>query len=109
MIVFQCGDIYTVLFHQLLALDNCTTTIHDYLQKTYLQKSTITCYNFFIMLKLHRKLLTDNYSSVTKKHFLASNGSDGNDPFSNELYLKPTSGFVKDIPVTIPRFKQVNS
>lgn len=53
------------------------------------------------------RLLTDNYSSITKNHFLASKGSDGHDPYSRSLYLKPDSGFVKDVPVTIPRQRQV--
>lgn len=53
------------------------------------------------------RLLTDNYTSITKKHFLPSKGSSGIDPFSRGLYMTATSGFVKDIPVTVPRSKQV--
>ena len=56
---------------------------------------------------LCRKLLTDNYASITKKHFLLSKGSSGIDPFSRGLYMTATSGFVKDIPVTVPRSRQV--
>nr|XP_058963172.1 protein phosphatase 1 regulatory subunit 32-like [Pocillopora verrucosa]XP_058963173.1 protein phosphatase 1 regulatory subunit 32-like [Pocillopora verrucosa] len=54
------------------------------------------------------RLLTDNYASITKKHFLPSKGSGGSDPFSRGLYMTATSGFVKDIPVTIPRSRQVS-
>ncbi|KAK2563819.1 Protein phosphatase 1 regulatory subunit 32 [Acropora cervicornis] len=53
------------------------------------------------------KLLTDNYASITKKHFLLSKGSSGIDPFSRGLYMTAASGFVKDIPVTVPRSRQV--
>ena len=56
---------------------------------------------------LCRKLLTDNYASITKKHFLPSKGSSGIDPFSRGLYMTAASGFVKDIPVTVPRSRQV--
>ena len=70
--------------------------------------------NDFLMLAynnfcgvLCRKLLTDNYASITKKHFLRSKGSSGIDPFSRGLYMTAASGFVKDIPVTVPRSRQV--
>lgn len=54
------------------------------------------------------RLLTDNYTSITKKHFLPSKGSSGFDPFSRGLHMTATSGFVKDIPVTVPRSRQVS-
>lgn len=53
------------------------------------------------------RLLTDNYASITKKHFLPSKGSSGIDPFSKGLHMTATSGFVKDIPVTVPRSRKV--
>ncbi|EDO43736.1 predicted protein [Nematostella vectensis] len=52
-------------------------------------------------------LVADNYASITKKHFLPSKGSPGNDPFSRGMFMTATSGFVKDIPGTLPRSKQV--
>lgn len=50
--------------------------------------------------------MADNYSSVTKKHFLPVCGSDGRDPFTRDMVMR-SSGFIKDIPTTILRSKEV--
>ena len=54
----------------------------------------------------NRRLVADNYASVTKKHFLPVCGSDGRDPFSREMVMR-SSGFIKEIPGTIPRSHEV--
>ncbi|KAK3724554.1 hypothetical protein QZH41_019602, partial [Actinostola sp. cb2023] len=53
------------------------------------------------------RIVSDNYASITNKHFLPSKGSSGIDPFSRGLYMTATSGFVKDIPGTLPKSHQV--
>lgn len=55
---------------------------------------------------LNSKLVADNYASVTKKHFLPLCGSNGADPLPQDLFMR-SSGFVKDVPLTIPRSLQV--
>ncbi|XP_031556028.1 protein phosphatase 1 regulatory subunit 32-like [Actinia tenebrosa] len=55
------------------------------------------------------KIVSDNYASITKKHFLPSKGSQGFDPFSRGLHMTATSGFVKDIPGNLPKSHQVAS
>jgi len=52
-------------------------------------------------------LLEKNYTPTTKDHFQATQGSDGRDPFSNNVHMVK-SGFVKDKPRTLPTSHQVN-
>jgi len=54
------------------------------------------------------RLLTDNYDSVTQKHFRASKGSDGRDPLPKQVYMRK-SGFVHNIRPTVPTTQQVRS
>ncbi len=58
------------------------------------------------ILFLNRRLVADNYASVTKKHFLQVCGSNGRDPFARDMVMR-SSGFIKEIPVTIPTSHEV--
>lgn len=53
------------------------------------------------------RLLEKNYISTAKDHFQAARGSNGKDPFSNNLHMVK-SGFVKDVPRTLSTSNQVN-
>ena len=62
-------------------------------------------YNFWVIFS-DRKLLTDNYNSVTKIHFKNNKGSDGRDPFPKRAFMVK-SGFVNDTSPTVPTVGKV--
>ena len=56
-----------------------------------------------------RELLADNYSSSNTKHFQPYQGSYGTDNFPNSHVHMIKSGFVRDVPRTLPLQQQVRT
>ena len=57
---------------------------------------------------IRRKLLVDNYSSSNKIQFQSHQGSYGNDSLPKDVHVVK-SGFVRDVPQTLPPYHQVRS
>jgi len=51
--------------------------------------------------------LSDNYETVTKRHFRASAGSNGKDPLPAVVVNKQESGFIRERPLTVPTLAEV--
>lgn len=54
-------------------------------------------------------LLTDNYESMTKQHFLPAKGSNGKDALPLGVIQKSESGFIRQRPLTVPTVAEAKS
>ncbi|CAK8683286.1 unnamed protein product [Clavelina lepadiformis] len=52
-------------------------------------------------------LLSDNYETITKRHFRATKGSDGKDQFPSVVISKQESGFIRERPLTVPTVAEI--
>ncbi|XP_002129024.3 stabilizer of axonemal microtubules 4 [Ciona intestinalis] len=52
-------------------------------------------------------LLTDNYETVTKRHFREAKDSDGKDELPSVVVNKQESGFIRERPLTVPTMAEV--
>jgi len=53
-------------------------------------------------------LLSDNYETVTKRHYRASSGSNGKDALPSVVINKSESGFIRERPLTVPTVAEVS-
>ena len=52
-------------------------------------------------------MLSDNYETVTKQHFLPAKGSNGKDALPFSVIQKSESGFIRERPLTVPTVAEV--
>ena len=55
------------------------------------------------------EVLVDNYKSSNKLQFPPHQGSDGKDPLPTQRPHAKKSGFVRDVPQTLPPYKQTRT
>ncbi|XP_039253702.1 stabilizer of axonemal microtubules 4-like [Styela clava] len=53
-------------------------------------------------------LLSDNYETITKRHYRSAKGSDGRDPLPTIKIGSSDSGFVRERPLTVPMSFEVS-